>query len=255
MNIHRLAIAALAACVALPASASVLIFKIDGVGDFGAISQDYGDRIQAADEGKFHYGLDGGITPNVVVDYAGFEPSHWGVGYGDLVNVLFDDVDNRGVINIVLTADPGFTVSLASFDMSAYDGAFNGDPIIDSLTVTVDCTEVLREENLSVSEKAHNSYDFGGSPVTGRQITIAVRCGNLGGKSDDIGLDNILFSQNEVEVGCYADFTADGALDLFDFLGFVNAFNAADPKADCDYTCSFDLFDFLCFTNAFNAGC
>jgi hypothetical protein len=55
--------------------------------------------------------------------------------------------------------------------------------------------------------------------------------------------------------GCYPDFTGDGELDLFDFLAFVNAFNAVDPSADCDETGSFDLFDFLCFTNAFNAGC
>jgi hypothetical protein len=54
---------------------------------------------------------------------------------------------------------------------------------------------------------------------------------------------------------CYADFTGDGALDLFDFLSFVNAFNAEDPAADCDRNGVFDLFDCLAFVNAFNAGC
>jgi hypothetical protein len=54
---------------------------------------------------------------------------------------------------------------------------------------------------------------------------------------------------------CYADFTGDGTLDLFDFLAFVNAFNAADPAADCTPDVSFDLYDFLCFINAFNEGC
>jgi hypothetical protein len=54
---------------------------------------------------------------------------------------------------------------------------------------------------------------------------------------------------------CYADFTGDGALDLFDFLLFVNAFNAGDPAADCDDNGVHDLFDFLCYTNAFNEGC
>ncbi len=54
---------------------------------------------------------------------------------------------------------------------------------------------------------------------------------------------------------CYADFNHDHVLDLFDFLAFVNAFNAADPSADCTADGSFDLFDFLCFVNAFNAGC
>jgi hypothetical protein len=55
--------------------------------------------------------------------------------------------------------------------------------------------------------------------------------------------------------GCYADMDQSGTLDLFDFLGFVNLFNAADPVADCDADGAFTLFDFLCFTNAFNAGC
>jgi hypothetical protein len=57
------------------------------------------------------------------------------------------------------------------------------------------------------------------------------------------------------EPGCYPDFTGDGTLDLFDFLGYVNAFNAQDPEADCDSDGSFSLFDFLCFVNAFNEGC
>lgn len=58
--------------------------------------------------------------------------------------------------------------------------------------------------------------------------------------------------------GCYADCDGSGALDLFDFLCFVNAFNSGDTYADCDRSTGcevLDLFDFLCFVNAFNAGC
>jgi hypothetical protein len=54
---------------------------------------------------------------------------------------------------------------------------------------------------------------------------------------------------------CYADFDGDGELTLFDFLGFVNEFNAGEDRADCTADGAFDLFDFLCFVNAFNAGC
>ncbi len=54
---------------------------------------------------------------------------------------------------------------------------------------------------------------------------------------------------------CYPDFTGDGVLDLFDFLAYVNLFNANDPQADCDGDGALSLFDFLCFVNAFNAGC
>ena len=54
---------------------------------------------------------------------------------------------------------------------------------------------------------------------------------------------------------CFADFNADGALDVFDFLAFQNAFDAGDLAADCTEDGSLDIFDFLCFQNAFDAGC
>jgi hypothetical protein len=54
---------------------------------------------------------------------------------------------------------------------------------------------------------------------------------------------------------CHPDCNGDGALDLFDFLCFVNLFNAADGFADCDGNDHLDLFDFLCYVNAFNNGC
>jgi hypothetical protein len=54
---------------------------------------------------------------------------------------------------------------------------------------------------------------------------------------------------------CYPDLDGDGDLTLFDFLAYVNLFNAGGDKADCDQSGALDLFDFLCFVNAFNAGC
>jgi len=54
---------------------------------------------------------------------------------------------------------------------------------------------------------------------------------------------------------CYADFNADAAADLFDFLAYANAFIAGEFRADCDGSGSLDLFDFLCFTNSFNGAC
>jgi hypothetical protein len=54
---------------------------------------------------------------------------------------------------------------------------------------------------------------------------------------------------------CYPDFDGDGALTIFDFLGFQNAFDAGSDRADCDADGSLTIFDFLCFQNAFDAGC
>jgi hypothetical protein len=54
---------------------------------------------------------------------------------------------------------------------------------------------------------------------------------------------------------CRADFDGDGALTLFDFLAFQNAFDAGDPLADFDGDGELTIFDFLAFQNAFDAGC
>jgi len=56
-------------------------------------------------------------------------------------------------------------------------------------------------------------------------------------------------------VACRADFNMDGALDIFDFLAFQNAFDAGDLAADFNDDGVLDIFDFLAFQNAFDAGC
>ncbi len=68
-------------------------------------------------------------------------------------------------------------------------------------------------------------------------------------------IDNIVAIEAVYPDSCYPDCDGDGSLTLFDFLCFVNAFNAAQPYANCDGNGSLDLFDFLCYVNAFNAGC
>ena len=54
---------------------------------------------------------------------------------------------------------------------------------------------------------------------------------------------------------CYADCDGSGALDIFDFLCFQNAFSTGDFYADCDDDGQLNIFDFLCFQNAFVTGC
>lgn len=54
---------------------------------------------------------------------------------------------------------------------------------------------------------------------------------------------------------CAANCDGNNTLDLFDFLCFVNKFNAGEDYADFDGNANYDLFDFLAFVNAFNAGC
>jgi hypothetical protein len=52
----------------------------------------------------------------------------------------------------------------------------------------------------------------------------------------------------------YPDFTG-GTLDRFNFLAYLNGFNAGDQGAECDQNGDLDLFDLLGFVNALDTGC
>jgi hypothetical protein len=53
---------------------------------------------------------------------------------------------------------------------------------------------------------------------------------------------------------CYADANQDGALNIFDYLSYQNAFMEGDPYADCDSDGVLTIFDFLCYQNAYDTG-
>ncbi len=57
------------------------------------------------------------------------------------------------------------------------------------------------------------------------------------------------------ERACPPDLDADGALTVFDFLAFLNLFDAGDLSADFDGDGELTAFDFLAFQTAFDAGC
>lgn len=84
-----------------------------------------------------------------------------------------------------------------------------------------------------------------GSDESGRVFVVSRQI-------DTIWVADLVIDQSEP---CYADCDGSGALDVFDFLCFQNAFGSGDPRADCDGDGSIDLFDFLCFQNSFDAGC
>jgi hypothetical protein len=55
--------------------------------------------------------------------------------------------------------------------------------------------------------------------------------------------------------GCPADFTGDGALDIFDVFAYLDLFNASDLAADFTSDGVLDIFDVFAFLDSFNAGC
>jgi hypothetical protein len=54
---------------------------------------------------------------------------------------------------------------------------------------------------------------------------------------------------------CTGDFNGDGAINLQDFLAYLQAFAAADPSADLNHDGLINLQDFLEFLAAYAAGC
>ncbi|MFI4915808.1 MAG: GC-type dockerin domain-anchored protein [Phycisphaerales bacterium JB060] len=57
------------------------------------------------------------------------------------------------------------------------------------------------------------------------------------------------------EQSCPADLDADGSLTIFDFLTFLDLFDAGDPIADFDGDGELTVFDFMAYQTTFDAGC
>src|SRR5436190_14622822 len=99
---------------------TVLLFQ-PATGSFAnnsALPQAYGDRVNAATQSNFKYSTTGGTTPNVVADYGtnGKTVIARTTTFGDLSGVV--STVSRAPFEITLTADTGFKVSLASFDLA-----------------------------------------------------------------------------------------------------------------------------------------
>lgn len=102
-------------------------------------------------------------------------------------------------------------------------------------------------QHLTVNAKWSDN-GFGAGPGVAEIAAIDLWSAGI----DGMHLDDVIL---QPLASCYPDCDGSGTLDLFDFLCFVNEFNAGDPYADCDASGGLDLFDFLCFVNEFNAGC
>jgi len=171
-------------------NASVLTFDISGISNFQNVNQTYGDNITATTIGGFSYGAAEGFTPNVTVTYGDTDPALWTTGYGNLTNVLFEDADATGILTITFDADPGYEVRLHSFDLAS----FSGDRIVDLVDVNSASSSLFSENNSLISGTTSTLYNFV-SPLQADDIIISIDARNLGSNNDDIGIDNIVFSQ------------------------------------------------------------
>ena len=181
-----------------------LTFDDDGtVTNSEAIDQAYGDRVTASpDTNGLLYGpIAGGGAPNVEVSYQGLVPDLWTTGYGDLVNVLYNEADGDGLLQVTLVADAGFEVGLLGFDAAAFGDSLD----VPGIDVADGSGNVLFASGpftllgafTSGGTPSHNDFDFSGG-LFAQEININVDLTGLGGASDNVGLDNIVFVQRVV---------------------------------------------------------
>lgn len=69
------------------------------------------------------------------------------------------------------------------------------------------------------------------------------------------GFYMILLALEGGEPVCPGDFDGSGAIDIFDLLGFIDAYNSGTPAADFDGSGAVDIFDLLGYIDAYTAGC
>jgi hypothetical protein len=198
-------------------------------------------------------GFDGGdfTNPRIVHDLE-FDNCCW---------VITDELDpgnhalhlDPNTDEISFALEPFDSVTAVSVRVFDTEGGFAGSPTSAVIARGEGGDFVVRKA--SALEKwetvAITSEDLGqlsGLPI-GRIVSMSFQASNE--------IDGAYFDDITVELAerCYADFDADGVLDLFDFLAFTNAFNGGDAGADCTEDGVLDLFDFLCFVNAFGEGC
>jgi Ca2+-binding RTX toxin-like protein len=154
----------------------------------------YGDRVTAASQNGFSYGTAGGATQNVT---ASFGPTSttvhlWDNGYGDLTKVAFPGDSAGGLLDVSLNADFGYQSSLSSFDLA---GTQNKDWTIKALTVFDGGSNVLfTQSNVAVKGVGHTHFTMPAG-IQSRTLRIRIDTTNLPGDGDQIGIDNVQFSQ------------------------------------------------------------
>jgi hypothetical protein len=181
----------------------------------------YGDNVSSSPvvsgTSTFSYGVGSeGFTPNVTADYGPSSiftggPELWRYDYGDLVRVLYQGSrfgvppigNNYNILDITLTADPGYAVVLYGFDLGGWNktnytidevAVFKGIPF-PFLTPTNQISDDFNVDVLGAGP-AHTSFDFSATPLRGTTIVIRIDASNLGDVSEFIGIDNIRFGQD-----------------------------------------------------------
>jgi hypothetical protein len=101
------------------------------------------------------------------------------------------------------------------------------------------------------------------TPTTFRVQRSTDRSRYFGGTMDEVALFPVALTPEQVRAhyqalalpACGADFDGQCGVNVADFLAFLAAFAAADPRCDINHDARIDVRDFLAFLQAFANGC
>ena len=186
-------------CLLLPlvTQATVLTFDFGGL-DGDALPQDYGDNVDVTEQGGFSYGPDGGPTPDITVNYFGSDGNdlqYWSSGFNDLQGVAFNPVSGAAGFTLSFRANPGFVAGLEFFEIGNRSPF---DAVLPAITITDESNNVLwslMDIPVNFSGGDHLNFGFAPGDLQAREINLFVATAALGARSDDIGIDNIRFTQ------------------------------------------------------------
>ncbi len=110
-----------------------------------------------------------------------------------MFNVVENEPEGHNGYSITFVADAGYQVSLTSLDMGNWGGAIS----VPGLSITDgNGLELFSASNISLVAnvvQSHTSFDFGS--LLANTLILHIDTTGLGGASDNVGLDNIQFSQ------------------------------------------------------------
>lgn len=189
-------------------ASTVLTFDVaGGAVNFAPVPEDYGDRVSESPQSGHFYGFvdDGlGFTPDVRVDYGAPDelPRLFTTGYGDRTNVYFNDRDSDTTLTLTLASDPGSRAVLLAFDLASFSALGQTVPglaILDGRGTTLFSQGATFVPG-SLSG-GHSTVDLGPDGIEGSTLTLVIDLTDLGMRSDNVAIDNVVFAQVVPEPG------------------------------------------------------
>lgn len=167
-------------------------------GDLVPVPDTYGDRVtSASDAWGNQYGPGSGGTSNITVEF-GPPGSHVRKGagpYANINNLACQEDGDFGVLEVTLTADPGYQVALRWFDLAA----MADDVFVPRVEVLGAYDTMLHARNNLLVRGlggGRTRLTFPGGPVVSSSVVIRVDLSALANTDSHlVGIDNIAFSE------------------------------------------------------------